>query len=501
MDRLYSLYLWQLAALLCSAISLCSCSTKVRLYQQQPIAAKVQNADNKTIATAWAKLQSGDLDESVATQYNSELRKLVAKLHGQDGPPNLTAIDTSQIHGADRIDQLLIADTIKVQRGFCDKSSIPGVGIPVALRLQPTASDPLVPEDGLWVPATVVSDGVNLRLIDSTSRSAIGVRQTPLAMNFVAPLAKDIHARQREFQRLTAVLNYERFSPRMGIVRVFGFHPKKTPVVLVHGIYSTTNSWNNAINSLMRIPEVREQYEFWVFNYPTGAPIPFLAEELRSAVQQVTQSRAALGAEREGMVLIGHSMGGLMAKALTQNSGQKQWQAYFKVAPESLPISRSQQAELRAMFFFEPLPEVERAIFVATPHRGAGITGRRSVELIDEVVRTPRDLLEATKVLRKHPELLTTEGLHLVADFPNSIEHMRPGNSLGELFSELPLNPKVKYHSIIGKCDKIVERSSSSIDGVTSEAIIESDHGAQASVTGIEEIARILQAHTTSKAN
>ena len=468
------------------------------------------------VETSWQSLQRGNPTPKDLLTYNSNVRRSVLRairnglLQGkptgsiEDG----IQVDFQDVRGFHRIDELLFADQIEIQSGIRDRTAFSGMGAPLLGRLRRSKEDSMIPESGLWIPLTAVltpqRQELRLRILDPSKPCSSANLPLPIAMDFTAPLARDLLDRQRQFQKAKALVNYEKFAPHMGIGRVFAFDPEKTPVVLVHGLLSSPVTWTNAINEWMAYPEIRHRYEFWTFFYPTGAPIPHLAQRLRSDVEKMAAFRAAHSARSSEVIMIGHSMGGLLSKTLTQSSGDAQWHRFFKVPPEQLEVSAEEQEILRSMFYFEPLPYVKRVIFSATPHHGSKSAKAPPARLADALIRSPRVILSTTRnILQSGAQSLTPLGMEITRDFPSSIEHMSHDSVLGKVFSELPLNPKVQYYSVIGSLrgtraplermtDGIVRYHSAHIEGVQSETIVRSSHALHRSPAGIAEIARIL---------
>ncbi|MDF1815329.1 MAG: hypothetical protein P1V20_24220, partial [Verrucomicrobiales bacterium] len=259
------------------------------------------------------------------------------------------------------------------------------------------------------------------------------------------------------------------------------------------------------MNQLMKDPEIRCKFEFWTYEYPTGAPIPYLALHLREDIETMQKFRRSRGATCSDVIMIGHSMGGLMSKTLTQRSGDAQWNRFFELPVDQLDVPNEERELLKKMFYFEPVPCVKRVIFTATPHSGADAVDRSFVRIAEQFIQTPRILVGATRnILHQSAHALTPLGVEISHDFPNSIEHMRYGSEMGDIFADIPLNSRVKYHSLMGSkkgldvpkdemTDGIVSYNSAHIDGVESEKIIASDHGVQRNPAGIAEIARILK--------
>ena len=497
------------------------CSTKVRIGQTEHsfFSRPVDLGDTKK---RWAKIQNRSASPEDIAVYNENVRDAVSQIL-EDGahPAKPGRIFTSasgdvpisirpvNVRGFDQVDELLIADTIVLRKGITDTAHVDGVGVPMLARIQQNPRDPLVPDEGLWIPVTgyLNPNGkpLALNLVETTRGNRSHLNSLPFAANFSAPLGRDFFDRQQDFEKLKALINYEKFSRHMGITRVFNFDSRKTPVVLVHGIFSSAATWTHTLNYLMADPVIRDNFEFWLFAYPTGAPIPYLSSRLREDVEKMYAFRRANGARNQEMILVGHSMGGLMGKTLTQHSGDKQWRKLFQVSPGQLKISPEHRDVLRKMFFFEPLPYLDRVVFTATPHWGTETASLVPVNVLNETLITPKVIQAAVgEAISLGPQVFTPLGMEIAADFPTSIEHMRRGSELGGIFADLPLNPRVKYHTIVGSrkgldvpreemTDGAVEYEGSHIQGIVSEKIVHSGHGVHVSQDGMAEIARILK--------
>ena len=77
------------------------------------------------------------------------------------------------------------------------------------------------------------------------------------------------------------------------------------------------------INVLEADPEINKHFQFWTYGYSTGDPIPFTAHLFRRDLDEVREKLdpGEKDPAFDRMVLVSHSMGGLVAKMMAVNSG------------------------------------------------------------------------------------------------------------------------------------------------------------------------------------
>lgn len=274
----------------------------------------------------------------------------------------------------------------------------------------------------------------------------------------------------------------------------------------MHGINSSPTTWDETLNELYADRMIRENYEFWIFGYPTGASIPYLAARFREEVGHMQSFRVANGAVDPDVTIVGHSMGGLLAKAVTYSGGDEEWSKLFKVPIDELNVKPEAKKVLREMIYYEPLPYVKKVIFMATPHRGSTLADKFVFRIVGDLIQVPSQLaLVTTEIIKETSYALTPLGLEMAKETPTSVDQLRTDSRATAQFLDKQLNPNVRYYSIIGNnsragvplektSDGIVPYRSSHIEGVESEAVInESKHGVHLQEAGIDEIIRILK--------
>ncbi len=295
-----------------------------------------------------------------------------------------------------------------------------------------------------------------------------------------------------------------RFEPT-GLSLLRPYRRGKIPVVLIHGLWSNPWSWARMIGELEADAALRDRYQFWTFGYSTGDPLPYSAALLR---RDLDEARRKLDPDRadaafDRMVVVGHSMGGLLAKMMVQESGTRLWQLFSERPAGDLAGDRADCDLFRSALIYKPRPEVRRVVFIATPHRGSRVDRGGLERLGSRLVRLP-DPLRAT-----HDRLLARNGPDFFTErfrkgLPTSIDELEWRSPILMGLDDLGLAPTVKAHSIIadrrhppgaGGSDGLVPYESAHLQGIASESLVTSGHLCQDHPAVIREVGRILVEH------
>lgn len=153
----------------------------------------------------------------------------------------------------------------------------------------------------------------------------VGECEFAVAADLSAPLAQVLEQAPRTYFAGFVDPGGAATEPRLNFLEPY--QPGKAPVVLVHGLFSDPQSWADLINDLRATPGFCERYQIWVFRYPTGRGFLQSAAALRrelQAAQQALDPSQSDPALRQ-VVLVGHSMGGLISKLQVTYSGESIW--------------------------------------------------------------------------------------------------------------------------------------------------------------------------------
>jgi len=343
----------------------------------------------------------------------------------------------------------------------------------------------------------------------SPDQSSIQIRgqEVPLAANFTAAYGLWLAQSGFATESLRTLFGRGEGIREPHIYLMQPYDPNKRIIFMLHGLASSPEAWVNLANEIMGDEEMREHYQVWSVYYPTNAPI---------ALNRYTISKAFNGTLRHfdsngtapashDMVFIGHSMGGVIARLMLSDSGEVLWnnlRERYNLQGERLARV---EAKLGPVLHFTPQPNVERAIFLASPHKGTDAAGNRLGRLIGRLVRLPLTILgafgDAFMALQDPGETDGKKPKEPV--ITNSIENLKASDPFIKASSALPIVPGLKYHSIIAKRkaevptpesdDGLVPYWSAHLDGALSEKVIVSGHSVQETPEAVLEVRRILR--------
>jgi len=183
------------------------------------------------------------------------------------------------------------------------------------------------------------------------------------------------------------------------------------------------------------------------------------------------------------------------------DTGDRVWNAIANKPLDQIDLSPERRELLREAVFIKPLPNVQRVVFIATPHRGSYLTEYSVTELLGRFLTLPVRIVQTGVELARNPGDFKVNPRNLGS---GSLFGMTPNNPVLQTMSTTPIAAGVHAHSIIavtgngpveGSNDGVVEYSSSHLDGVDSEYIVRSSHSTQSNPYTIEEVRRILLLH------
>lgn len=339
---------------------------------------------------------------------------------------------------------------------------------------------------------------VVLSLHDPSLRETVQIAGAtrPLAADFTAPLAYYPHPRFLGIMEMMRVDHYYRTA---GLAMWQPYDPERIPVVLIHGLMSEPGMWRDLIDAVESDALLRGRFQFWTFGYPTGDPISISALQFRESLAGVYR----LYPQTKDLVLVSHSLGGLLSKMQTITTERVVWDEVFGDAANDLYSKVPSDNMVKQALIFDANPRVKRVVFICVPHRGSplatGVIGAIGLSLI----HLPPLVVDNIQAQVGHA-LAVSAGREGFA-FPPSVHGLSPDSPLLHALDTRPI--EVPHHSIIGdrgksdtpnSSDGVVEYRSSHLDSAQSELIVPGPHGSYKLEQVISELQRILRLHRVS---
>lgn len=419
-------------------------------------------------------------------------------------------------------------------RYLLTKHRTPGLGVPMVCIRERKPADKWFPEEVPFAVTGILRPEAEMNLYDATLEAAIpdgthveqvvaklelydprtsgdvelNCRQVPLAKDTSAPYAYLLSETRGE-SKLSALHPYKDMS-NQGLFILEPHRQGKIPVIFVHGLFSAPYTWAGIANEIDSNPDLASRYEVWAFHYPSGAPFLESASVLRDQLNQIITEMDPSGFDRDlrNAVLVGHSMGGLIAKLQATDSGNTLWEHVAFQPLSSLDAPPKMQQYLRDQFYFTHSPNVGRVIFIGTPHQGTTHLSAKTGHVSSTLVHEDPCLKDAHKQLvEDNPAAFRKEFRHRI---PISFDLISPKSLLLTGIYRLPIQPDIPTHTILGsgwwsphdgQSDSVVPVSSARLPGVQTEIMVNSLHTHLNRNAGtVCEVLRILRVHGTRPA-
>jgi pimeloyl-ACP methyl ester carboxylesterase len=387
------------------------------------------------------------------------------------------------------------------------RQAVPGRFLPPVLRLPATAVfRPRGPiEEGRWRAQPAI-----LTLHDPLDEPRVnlgpGVPDLPLAADLTTPLAHQFLRSPQRAMATGGLFEPDQFTDLGGIYFGAPYRPGKIPVLFIHGLWSTPDCWMTMVNRLQADPILRSRYQFWYAYYPSGFPVLIAAAMLRQSLHEI---RAAIDPDRtdralDQMVVVGHSLGGVLTRQFVQSSGPDFERVLFTRPSEQIAMTPETRQALARILSFTPEPSVRRVVFIATPHRGSNVANQVIGEVGALLIRRPEQIVSI------YSELLALNGPSAFQPTyrerpPGILDNLVPDSPFVKGLARLPIAADVPCHSIIPVLfpgtlpswwtDGLVTFNSSHLEGAASEVVFRNDHMAFDAAEAIAEVRRILRLH------
>lgn len=402
--------------------------------------------------------------------------------------------------------KLIPADELKVRGSYVNQRvTKEGIGAPLVAERKLTAEQareafsPPAIYYGVTATAEFQGSRCVLTIHDplAVETATVAGHTYPLAADYTAPYALGLAREKPQKLGLVRLLKPEQYWETFRLARLQPYDPNKKVVLVIHGLMDTPATWVPLLNRLRADEEIRRDYQFWFFSYPSGYPYPYSAMILRQELDAIEKKYPL----RKKMVVIGHSMGGCITRTLCTDTGDKLWVKAFGKTPAETEMPAESKKVLKQALILKPRPEIGTAIFMSTPHRGADMARNWIGRLGSMLVKTPMALLTMGQSIQK--DLKPDPAALKLKTFPNSIDTLAPNNRFVKAINEIPMTPNVRYYTIVGdrgrgdtpkSSDGVVPYWSSHVEGAASERIVPSNHSSPLNPDAVAEVHRILKA-------
>lgn len=346
-----------------------------------------------------------------------------------------------------------------------------------------------------------------LELYDAThvDTVTIGGRARPLARDLSAPLAyagklaeeQGDERYMSQFLRPGLDPNYDR------LAGLEPYRPGTLPVVFVHGAKSDNVTWLDTLNDLRADPTFTRQFQVMSYRYATGSAYLLAAANLREQGEQFVRAVDPAGADPavRAWALVGYSLGGPVGRLVVSSSaGDTLWRAFSCKPFDQMVLADDVRDGLRRRFFFEPLPYVKTAVFIAGPFDGGTVVSDGLFRLGSRLIRFPEETERQYRQIQEdNPGAIRREARGRI---PTSLDLLQSNNWLSDAVRDLPFGDGVRVHTIIGngmplgRSDRVVPVASARIHGAASETVIKMMHkDAQKHPASVRRQREILAEH------
>ncbi len=461
-----------------------------------------ETAYNKSVAILFDKLRCGTGD------WTSRSQKLG------------TALSTPGTHNEDlaKVDALFPSTAVTVH-SVTRYHTDPGLGIPAVAW---TATSPVGVPRPAFYPPNGQARNITVLLDFSTpvpqwhfckrwitENHQVGRNSHYLAVDWTAPVDFFWYMCDLDDLRIQNVLIPARYTEETGLYFLQPYDPEKIPLVMVHGLVSSPDAYRNVINDLSPQPWFRDKYQVWLYNYPTGTPWLYNAMRFRQIMEAASKFARSKGSPEnlEKMVILSHSMGGLLTRTAVSDPGNKLYNAHFKTPFAELELKPETRGLIREGLLYKPYTDPKRIVFMAVPQQGSPMANFRGTAFLSNLIRLPKTLtvglVDAT--LRSASDNLKP-GSVPSKDIrpPTAISSLSPKSRGFDALKQMPLPKNITFHSIMGdkghgdtpnSSDGVVPYWSSHIEPVESELIVPANHSVPDHEETTREISRILYLH------
>jgi hypothetical protein len=170
-----------------------------------------------------------------------------------------------------------------------------GIGAPlVAVRHLPAEeAAALFMAPAIYYSATGVAEFEGSRCVlsieDPLAAETVSVEghTYPLAADFTASMALLLAHEKPQKLGFARLLRPQEYAATFRVARMEPYNPNKSVVLVIHGLMDTPATWVPLLNDLRGDKDIRRNYQFWFYSYPSGYPYPYSALILRRELDAI----------------------------------------------------------------------------------------------------------------------------------------------------------------------------------------------------------------------
>lgn len=264
--------------------------------------------------------------------------------------------------------------------------------------------------------------------------------------------------------------------------------------------------------AVLQDEELKQRYQIWHAYYPSGPPPFYNSMRLRNKLDELHAMLKANGGsvQLDEIVVVGHSMGGIISKTLIQNTGYKLWDLSFTQRPEQLADLQQELDQVRDIFIFNARPYIDKVVFLDTPHGGSESSESVLAKMAGWFINLPKNFtaLMSNFIQKLGPDKVTLPMREYLGGDggPHSVQVLSPRHPLLQGLNTLDYQRPV--YSIVGSNSALSchdEKSCSQIsDGVVplfsahqnkavQQIIVPSSHNSYQSAKAVEFLLQVLK--------
>jgi hypothetical protein len=466
-----------------------------------------------------------DAAATLATRAADEVLSRLLQQHPEGWSPGLMQVDDVRVHIEFRQVspwlqppvRIRLARDVPMDAFGGERFARPGFGAPVA-ALSPRHDDEpygrLQPLSGAfrnltaWIEPDPEHDDAPPRLVladpDRVTAIGAGAHRRQLASDTSAAYAWAMRISKLARTGLWGLLGGEAIEHRAGLYLLEDYDPDKQPLVMIHGLGSIPLIWAHLSNAVWGMDELRARYQIWQVIYPTDEPLLVTRSRIAGYLDAAWQLLDPDGdaRARSGVVLVGHSLGGVISRLLCVDSGDALWNAAFLVPAGSLKASAQDLEVIRRLFSFHSYPGIARAIFLAAPHRGSPSAATALGQVTRALVgRRTAEVHALQRIALANPDAIRPEVLHTFQQgWINSIATLQSDQPIRRATESLLPRAGISWHTIAGvqpgrrqQTDGVVPLDSAQIPGAASCLVVEDGHRLHDNPHVVAEVVRILR--------